>query len=113
MKTDVFHWHGYTAMYLEGRWVKATPAFNIELCQKFNFLPLEFDGRSDSLFHSFDAMGNRHMEYLKYRGEFADTPLEAILATFRELNLQEALVNGADFDADVEAEMVGMQRRCS
>lgn len=48
MKTDVFYWHGYASIYLEGKWVKATPAFNIELCEKFLRL-LEFDGRTDSI----------------------------------------------------------------
>ena len=108
MKTDIFSWHGYTAIYLRGKWVKATPAFNIELCRKFNLIPLEFDGLSDSLFHSFDAVGNRHMEYLNYRGEYADTPLEAIHATFTELYGREYLPSERDanvnFDADVEAE---------
>ena len=108
MQTDVFTWHGYTAIHLNGEWVKATPAFNIELCRKFELLPLEFDGRTDSLFHSFDAVGNRHMEYLKYRGEFAATPIAAIEATFAELyaarELAGRLGENADFDADVEAE---------
>lgn len=110
MKSEVFHWHGYTSIYLAGQWVKATPAFNVELCSKFDLVPLEFDGRSDSLFHSFDAVGNRHMEYLSYRGEFADTPIEAIIATFREIypswGIDEgrSVAEGADFDADVEAE---------
>ena len=111
MKTDVFSWHGYTAIYLQGQWVKATPAFNIELCRKFNLIPLEFDGRSDSLFHSFDAVGNRHMEYLHYRGEFADTPLAAIYETFTQKYGKDYLSGGpskdADFDADVEAETQG------
>ena len=57
MKTDVFYWHGYTSIGLEGRWVKATPAFNVELCEKFGLLPLEFDGRSDSIYHPFDRDG--------------------------------------------------------
>lgn len=109
MRTEVFYWHGYTSLFLEGNWVKATPAFNVELCRKFDLLPLEFDGRSDSLFHSFDALGNRHMEYLNYRGEFADIPLAAIEATFSEFYSVEELAGGqernADFDADVEAEM--------
>jgi transglutaminase-like putative cysteine protease len=108
MQTDVFSWHGYTAIYLNGQWVKATPAFNIELCRKFELLPLEFDGRADSLFHAFDAVGNRHMEYLLYRGEFADTPIAAIEATFTELYAARELAGGPgetpDFDADVEAE---------
>ncbi|MFM8768783.1 MAG: transglutaminase domain-containing protein, partial [Rubrivivax sp.] len=54
MKTDLFVWHGYTELWLGGRWVKATPAFNIELCDRFGLLPLEFDGVNDSLYHPFD-----------------------------------------------------------
>jgi len=105
MRTEIFYWHGYTSMYLNGQWIKATPAFNVELCQKFDLLPLEFDGRSDSLFHSFDAIGNRHMEYLNYRGEFADTPLLEIRATFDEFYCGEELAGkNGNFDADVEAE---------
>jgi transglutaminase-like putative cysteine protease len=110
MRTDIFYWHGYTSLYLEERWVRATPAFNIQLCRKFNLLPLEFDGRSDSLFHSSDAAGNRHMEYIHYRGEFADTPIDSMFATFRELYPDlwsgggQGIGDGADFDQDVEAE---------
>lgn len=45
MGTDVFYFHGYTDLWLNGQWVKATPAFNIELTEKFRLKPLEFDGR--------------------------------------------------------------------
>lgn len=82
MKTDVFYWHGYTEIYIEDRWIKATPAFNRELCQRFNLKPLEFDGRSDAIFHPFDLSGNTHMEYIRYRGEFPDLPLAQIKETF-------------------------------
>ena len=78
MGTDIFYYHGYTELYLEGKWVKATPAFNIELCRKFGTLPLEFDGRTDSIFHPFDAAGRRHMEYVTDRGNRADLPFEEI-----------------------------------
>ena len=30
--SDLFVYHGYTDFFLEGKWVKATPAFNKELC---------------------------------------------------------------------------------
>ena len=83
MSTDVFIWHGYTELWLAGRWVKATPAFNVELCDRFGLLPLEFDGRADSIYHPFDKSGQRHMEYLGERGSFADVPLERIVADFR------------------------------
>lgn len=82
MGTDVFVWHGYTDIFLEGKWVKATPAFNLGLCQAFGVKPLEFDGREDSVFHPFDVSGNRHMEYLRDHGRFADLPWERIVADF-------------------------------
>ena len=82
MGTDVFYYHGYTELYLDGRWVKATPAFDRNLCERFGVRPLEFDGREDSLFHPYDVAGRRHMEYLLDRGPFADVPAAAILETF-------------------------------
>lgn len=85
MKTDVFAWHGYTDIWLEGGWRKATPAFNLSLCEKFGLLPLEFDGRSDSIYHPYDRSGQRHMEYLHQRGSFDDLPLQDIITTFGEL----------------------------
>jgi transglutaminase-like putative cysteine protease len=83
MTTDVFIWHGYAELWLDGAWRKATPAFNIELCQRFGLRPLEFDGASDSIYHPFDLAGQRHMEYLRERGSFADVPLTQIVADFR------------------------------
>jgi transglutaminase-like putative cysteine protease len=55
MGRNEFIYHGFAELMLEGRWVKATPAFNLALCEKFRVKPLEFDGRSDSIFHPFDA----------------------------------------------------------
>lgn len=80
MKSDLFIWHGYTALFLEGQWVKATPAFNIELCDKAGIHPLEFNGREDSIYHPFDKAGNKHMEYRNFRGEFDDVPHEQMVA---------------------------------
>ncbi len=68
MGSDLFVWHGYTDIWLDGQWLKATPAFNIELCDRFGLLPLEFDGRADSIYHPFDTAGNRHMEYVTMHG---------------------------------------------
>ncbi len=84
MGTDVFAYHGYTELHLDGTWVKATPAFNRALCERFKVRPLEFDGRNDSIFHPFDAEGHRHMEYLRDHGHFADFPLERMVAAFKE-----------------------------
>ena len=105
MKTDVFYWHGYTSIFLDGQWVKATPAFNIELCDKFRLRPLEFNGMTDSIYHPFDLEGNMHMEYLQYRGEFADVPLNDMMDTFRrEYQPDESWNQEADFEQEVEQE---------
>ena len=72
--TDVFIYHGYTELFLNERWVKATPAFNIALCEKFGVLPLDFDGENDSVLQLYDRSGNRHMEYIRDHGAFADLP---------------------------------------
>lgn len=108
MQTDVFHWHGYTAIYLEEKWVKATPAFNVELCEKFGLLALDFDGKRDSIYHPFDLSGNRHMEYVRHRGEFDDVPLdsirESIMRVYGRTTLGE---EDADFDDDVSREKEG------
>jgi transglutaminase-like putative cysteine protease len=84
MGSDLFIYHGFTELEIEGRWVKATPAFNLALCKRFRVKPLEFDGRADSVFHPFDEDDRRHMEYLRDRGSFADVPVEEIQAAFRE-----------------------------
>jgi transglutaminase-like putative cysteine protease len=107
MKTDVFYWHGYTSIYLNGAWIKATPAFNIELCEKFKLRPLDFDGRTDSIYHPFDLEGNKHMEYLGYRGEFVDAPIDQMIETFRKEYIVDDSFKDADFDIDVEEETSG------
>lgn len=111
MQTDLFVWHGYADIWLDGAWVKATPAFNIELCERFGLLPLEFDGRSDSIYHPFDKAGNRHMEYVHQRGAFDDMPLAQIVDDFRRVYPRLIAAGGlaaelmqADFAADVNRE---------
>ena len=74
LRSEVFAMHGYTELYLDGRWVKATPAFNTALCRVFKVAPLEFDGIHDSVFHPYNAQGERYMEYLQDHGQFADLP---------------------------------------
>jgi len=84
MGSDLFVYHGYTDLLLEGKWVKATPAFNLALCHRFRVKPLEFNGREDSIFHPFDQDERRHMEYLRDRGRYADVPVQEIQDAFRE-----------------------------
>jgi transglutaminase-like putative cysteine protease len=99
MGTDLFVFHGYSELLLEGSWRKASAAFNLELCERFNTRPLEFDGRSDALLHEFDRVGNRHMEYVNMRGSYDDFPYEEMLAAFEEV-YGDSLDTGGSEDAD-------------
>ena len=59
MGTNAFHCHAYSELYLDGKWVKATPVFDPETSRKGGFLPeIEFDGEHDALFETQDAQGN-------------------------------------------------------
>lgn len=102
--TNDYVWHGYTSVLLEGRWVKATPAFNASLCAKLGIAALEFDGRSDSLYQAYDPQGRRHMEYVRMRGEFTDVPEAQIRADFLHHYPALARLGRGDFDAEVAAE---------
>ena len=106
MKSDLFAFHGYAELLIDGRWVKATPAFNLSLCEKAKVKPLEFDGTADSVFHEFDALGRRHMEYVAERGSYDDVPRAEILEVFRHVypNYGDWVREGVsgDFEREVD-----------
>ena len=104
VKTDTFLWHSYTELYLSGRWVKATPAFDRALCDRAGIKTLEFDGETDSLLQPFDRAGRQHMEYLKDRGPFADVPFDTIQAEF--LKTYPSLMSGHGLAGDFRSEAV-------
>ncbi|MHA1377435.1 MAG: transglutaminase-like domain-containing protein [Candidatus Helarchaeota archaeon] len=87
MGTDLFIFHGYVDLLLNSRWVKATPAFNIELCQKFNYRVVEFDGIHDAILPETTLDGKKHIEYLKDRGVYPDLPLKEIIKVCAEVYL--------------------------
>jgi transglutaminase-like putative cysteine protease len=85
LKTDIAYWHGYSLIYLENKWVKATPAFNRALCEKSGWETVEFDGIHDAVFPTQTLDGEPHMEYLNDRGSFTDVPLAHIIKTYGEV----------------------------
>jgi transglutaminase-like putative cysteine protease len=87
--TDLFL-NGYSDLFLEGKWVKATPALDMETCKEQRFIPVEFDGKQDAKFPSHDLDGNRHVEYVRQHGHYEDLPLE-------EIHARWAQFYGADF----------------
>lgn len=84
MGTDLFVCHGFAELYLEGKWVKATPAFNRELCEKHHVPPLEFNGREDSLFQPYNLQNQKFMEYVAFRGVYPDIPVDHIVEAWKE-----------------------------
>jgi len=85
MGTNIFVYHGYSELWLNNKWVKATPAFNIEMCDKFDIKPVEFDGVTDAIFHERNKKGELHIEYIRYHGTFADLPFREIMQAFIDI----------------------------
>ena len=84
MKTNLFVYHGYTELYIDGSWLKATPAFNISLCQKFDLKTVEFDGIHDGMLPETTKDGQKYIEYVKDRGVTNDFPFDTLFETIRK-----------------------------
>jgi transglutaminase-like putative cysteine protease len=82
--SDLFVCHGFVELYLEGKWVKATPAFNRELCEKHHVPPLEFNGREDSLFQAYNLQNQKFMEYIAFHGVYMDIPVDEIVVAWEK-----------------------------
>lgn len=104
LRSEVFAMHGYTELYLGGRWVKATPAFNEALCRVFKVAPLEFDGVHDSVFHPYNDKGERYMEYLVDHGQFADLPEQLFFGHLQRCYPHLFAVDAAFMSGDLQAE---------
>ena len=83
MGSDLFVYHGYTEFFLNRKWVKATPAFNKELCRKHRVAPLAFNGLEDSVFQPYNLEKKQFMEYTADHGVFADIPVDTIVAAWK------------------------------
>ena len=102
MGTDVFMWHGFTEVYVEGAWRKATPTFNATLCAKIGVQPLDFDGLGDALLHQFDGAGRTFMQYVNEHGSYHDVPTKFLM---REMARQYAEMYHEDLSGrDMEQE---------
>ncbi|MCB9693665.1 MAG: transglutaminase domain-containing protein [Alphaproteobacteria bacterium] len=82
--TDLLVFHGYVGLWLEGRWVAATPAFNASLCERLGVEALDFDGRHDSVFQAYDRQAGRFMEYVEDHGAHATIPFDAMFAAWKK-----------------------------
>ena len=83
--TNLFIYHGFTELYLKGRWIKATPAFDLNMCVESQIVPVDFDGENDTLFHPVNQDGKPHIEYTKFHGSYDDLPYTEIINACREV----------------------------
>ena len=84
MKTNLFVYHGYTELFIDRSWRKATPAFNISLCEKSNLKTVEFDGTNDGMLPETTLDGQKYIEYIKDRGITSDFPFDILFKTIRK-----------------------------
>jgi len=77
--SNLLVYHGYAELHLDGRWVAATPAYDLKMCQDNGFIPVDFDGERDAKLHRNAADGRLHIEYVKEHGHRQDFPWEEIL----------------------------------
>lgn len=83
LRSDILVFHGYTELYLNNKWIKATPVFNEELCEKLGVEALDFDGEQDAVFQKSDKHGNPFMEYLHDYGTFDDLPFDLFVSEMK------------------------------
>jgi len=83
--TNLFIYHGFTELHLNGKWIKATPAFDFDMCNENQIIPIEFDGENDTLFHPVNQEGKPHIEYTKFHGSYDDLPYTEIINACREV----------------------------
>jgi len=77
--TNSIVYHGFAELYLNSRWIKATPAYDIDMCNKYRFIPVDFDGENDATLHQLDQDGKPHVEYVRFHGSFQDLPHSEII----------------------------------
>jgi len=97
MKEKVMYYHGFSELYLDGKWVKLTPSFDKGTAMRGGFLPMcEFDGENDAVFPPYDINGKKFGEYVGDRGVHADLPLDEIDRVFREkYEMYRMFLNGS------------------
>ena len=101
--TDVFAYHGYVEIMPGSEWVKATPTFNVTLCQKLGVPPLEFSGTTDALLQPFDSNGREFMSYVTQHGTFFDVPAKFLMAEMKRIYPMLCRPGGLRGDMEAEA----------
>jgi len=84
LQSDLMIYHTYAELFLDNRWLKATPSFEKELCEKMGWRLVDFDGTRDATLALTDLAGRPHIEYLRDLGTRAFIPLEEMIAAWKK-----------------------------
>jgi len=71
--------HGYAQLWIDGRWLHVSPAYDLVTCQRAGFVPVEFDGTADAKDSPVNAERRPHIEHVKDHGHFHDLPWDFIV----------------------------------
>jgi transglutaminase-like putative cysteine protease len=77
---NVFPTHGYCGLYVDGKWLRVAPTFNLKICQRNGLIPVEFDGRHDALLPPQNQEGLPYIEYVEDRGYYDDLPFDKVMS---------------------------------
>lgn len=93
--SDIFYYHGYSEIYIDKKWIKATPVFDKVTASRAGFLPLvEFDGINNGILSKYDPEGNLFVEYVKDRGVFVELPYNEMDLIIRKKYYKHVLEKG-------------------
>lgn len=86
LKKEEIVFHGYCEVFINDKWIKCTPAFDKRICRISKVEPLDWDGKTDSLFQEFtnSEKETQFMEYLHDYGTFDDVPVELMNAEMKK-----------------------------
>jgi hypothetical protein len=98
LKRKEIVFHGFVELYLDGKWVKCTPAFDKRICSITGVAPLDWDGKTDSMFQEY-SKDHQFMEYLHFYGSFNDVPVELMNNEMKKYypHLFESVINTKEF----------------
>ncbi len=85
MGSDQFAFHAYAKVWLDGRWVGLTPAFDRLTSERHGFPLVTFDGHADALFAPTDDQGRPFVTYVKHHGDFTDLDLDRLLEAWQQV----------------------------
>ncbi|HEY3276928.1 MAG TPA: transglutaminase-like domain-containing protein [Syntrophorhabdaceae bacterium] len=110
--TDILPAHGFSQLYIQGRWLSVTPAFDRELCAKNSMPPVEFDGGHDALLAPFDGEGKPFIEYLEKYEPQEDLPLAWLTGRVRSIwGHKRSWINEQDSEGHTMASGFRFQRK--